>query len=159
MQYKDIVKVLFKADNECYIPDGLAYSEAMCERRGERVLDSFFLYSVAERREKGAGPLAKVTLDLQSEQVVDYFEYENYSDFLLQNNNDEESVISALDEYELLYPAFRDIFLRDFLNDDERDIIKRLWKAISIFANEDMLTIYKTVSPQMFDFIEENSLH
>lgn len=122
-------------------------------------MDSFFLYSITEMREKGAGPLAKITLDLQSAQVVDYLEYENYTEFPLRNNSDEESVINALDEYELLYPTFRDIFFREHLNDDDREIVRRLWKAISIFANEDMLTIYKTVSPQMFDFIKKYDLH
>ena len=159
MKYRDIIKALFKAENEDYIPDGLAYSEAMCEQRNTVTLDSFFLYSITETRDKGVGPLAKVILDLQSERVVEYFEYENYSEFSLLNNNDEESVINALDEYELLYPAFRDCCFNEHLNDADREIVRRIWRVISIFENEDMLKIYKTMAPEMFGFIEKNGLH
>lgn len=159
MEYRDIIKVIFKEENEDYIPDGLAYSEAMCERRKGVILDSFFLYSVTATRDKGVGPFAKVVIDLQSERVVEYFEYENYREFSLLNNNDEESVINALDEYELLYPTFRDCCFNEHLNDDDRDIVRRIWRAISIFTNEDTLNIYKTMAPEMFSFIAENGSH
>ena len=159
MKYRDIIKAIFRAENEDYIPDGLAYSEAVCVRKNGLILDSFFLYSVTETRDKGVGPLAKIVLDMQSEQVVEYFEYENYGEFSLLNSNDEESVINALDEYELLYPAFRDLCFNEYLNDNDRDIVRRVWRAIITFANEDTLKIYKTIAPEMFEFIEENGLH
>lgn len=159
MKYRDIIKAIFKPENEDYIPDGLAYSEAVCERRNGVILDSFFLYSVTETRDKGVGPLAKIVVDMQSERVVDYFEFENYGEFSLLNSNDEESVINALDEYELLYPAFRERCFNEHLNNDDRDIVRRIWRAIITFANEDTLKIYKTIAPEMFEFIEENGLN
>ena len=159
MRYRDIIKAIFRAETEDFIPDGLAYSEAVCERRNGVLLDSFFLYSVMETRDKGVGPLAKIVLDMQSERVVDYFEFENYGEFSLLNSNDEESVINALDEYELIYPAFRERCFNEHLNDVDRDIVKQIWKAIITFANEDMLKIYKTIAPEMFEFIKENRRH
>ena len=159
MKYRDIIKAIFKAENEDYIPDGLAYSEAVCERRNGVIFDSFFLYSVMKTGDKGVGPLAKIVLDMQSERVVDYYEFENYYEFSLLNSNEEESVINALDEYELLYPAFRECCFNEHLNDYDRDIVRRIWRAIITFANEDTLKIYKTIAPEMFEFIEKNGLN
>ena len=49
MRYRDIIKAIFRAENEDFIPDGLAYSEAVCERRNGVLLDSF-LWSWGSRK-------------------------------------------------------------------------------------------------------------
>ncbi len=158
MKYKDIVKILFLPENENFVPDGVAYSEAICEKKDGKIYDSFFLYAVKDMRQKAIGPLAKISVDVLSGNVVDYCEYENPREFSLENKYDDDTVVKALEDYEALYPAFRDTYQQGFCDEKTRELILQVMKNIGIFANDDMFSIYSQLFADTFEFMVDNSL-
>lgn len=156
MIYKDIICALFSNENERYIPDGLAYSEAVCSIDDSRVLDNIFLYSVSSDRKKARAPLAKLVIDLEKGTVVDYMEFSDFGTILLNNKNSEEAIIGALDLYEELYPQFRCVFLNGIQTFEDKQLVFKIWNALNTFANDEFLDIYENISPHMFKFIKKN---
>lgn len=157
MKYKDIVKLLFLPGNESLIPDGIAYSEAICEMVDGKLLDSFFLYAITDMRSKAIGPIAKISVDASTKTVVDYCEYENPKEFSLENNHDDETVIEALNSYETLYPELRKIYSNKQFDAKAKELLLQIISDISIFANDDMLCIYNQLFSETFKFMIDNS--
>ena len=60
MEYNDITKKLFLPKNEIFIPDGMAYSEAVCEEINGKFVDSFFLYTIIDEEEEAIGPFSNI---------------------------------------------------------------------------------------------------
>lgn len=158
MKYKDIVKILFSPENENLIPDGVAYSEAICEKEDGKLYDSFFLYAITDMRQKAVGPLAKISVDALTGKVVDYCEYENPREFSLNNSYDDDTVIKALEDYEALYPAFREVYQQGLYDKSVRELLLQVMKNIGIFANTDMLNIYNQLFADTFKFIVDHSI-
>lgn len=157
MKYKDIVRMLFLPDNERAIPDGVAYSEAICEIKDGKLLDSFFLYTVKDMRSRAIGPIAKISVDASTGSIFDYCEYENPSEFSLENNYDDETVIESLNNYEVLYPKLREIFSKKQYDENTKELLLQVIRNINIFANDDMLSIYNQLFSETFKFIIDNS--
>ena len=157
MKYNDIVNLLFLPENESLIPDGIAYSEAICEIADGKLLDSFFLYTIVDMRKKAIGPLAKISVDASTKTVVDYCEYENPREFSLRNNYDDETIIEALNSYETLYPELRNIYFEKQSDAKAKELLMQIISSISVFANDDMLSIYNQLFPESFKFMIENS--
>lgn len=158
MKYKDIVKILFSPENESFIPDGVAYSEAVCEKKCGKLWDSFFLYAVTDMRKKAIGPFAKISVDVSSGRMVDYCEYENPREFSLENKYDDETVIKALENYEALYPAFREAYQQELCGETTKELLLQVMKNIRIFANSDMFDIYNQLFAETFKFMVDNSI-
>lgn len=158
MKYKDIVKILFSSENESLVPDGIAYSEAICEKKDGKLCDSFFLYTVTDMRQKAIGPVAKISVDASTGSVVDYCEYENPREFSLKNSYDEDTVIKALDDYEALYPALREVYFKEQCDENTKGLLLQAIKNIGIFANNDMLGIYNQLFSETFKFMVDNSI-
>ncbi len=157
MKYKDIVRLLFLPENESLIPDGVAYSEAICEEKDGKLLDSFFLYTVTDMRSKAIGPIAKISVDASTGSVADYCEYENPKEFSLENGYDDAIVIEALNKYESLYPEFREIYSKKQHDENIKKLLLQVIRSISIFANNDMLNIYNQLFSETFKFMIDNS--
>lgn len=157
MEYKDIVKILFLPENESLIPDGVAYSEAICEKKDGFLWDSFFLYTVTEKRTKAVGPIAKISVDTSTRKIVDYCEYENPQEFSLVNRYDSSAILKALDDYETLYPELRDIYSGNREDTNTRELLLQIIEDISIFANDEMLSIYNQLFAETFQFIIDHS--
>lgn len=158
MEYKDIVKILFSPENEKFVPDGVAYSEAICEKEDGKLCDSFFLYAVVDMRKRAVGPLAKISVDALTGKVVDYCEYENPREFSLNNKYDDDTVIKALEDYEKLYPKFREAYKQGICDESIKELLLQVMKNIGIFANVDMLNIYNQLFADTFKFIIDNSI-
>lgn len=157
MNYKDIIKLLFLPGNESFIPDGVAYSEAICEEKNGKLLDSFFLYTVNDMRSKAIGPIAKISIDASTRSIADYCEYENPREFSLENSYNDAIVIDALNTYESLYPRFREIYFKKQHDEDAKELLLQIIKSISIFASDDMLSIYNMLFSETFKFMVDNS--
>ena len=157
MEYKDIVKILFLPENESLIPDGVAYSEAICEKKDGILVDSFFLYTIKEMRSEAVGPLAKISVDASTGRIVDYCEYENPQEFSLENRYDSATILDALDNYEALYPKLRDAYCRKEQDANTRELLLQIIKDINIFANDEMLSIYNQLFTETFQFIISHS--
>lgn len=154
MEYKDIIKMLFTAENENYIPDGIAYSEAMCAGNNNDLIDYFFLYAVSIDGKKCDAPLAILSLCTETGEVVEYKTIEDYKEFTLENQHSESEIIEALDTYEELYPAFRLLMGKDDLSAAEISVIKKLYDSFLVFADSGLQKVYRDCCPQMFELIE-----
>ena len=155
MNYKDIIKSLFSAENEQFIPDGMAYSEAMCVHTDEGLFDIFFLYAVTNDRKKCSAPIAALALHAESGKIVGFEEYEEYNEFDLTNTNNDNKVIAALETYEELYPLVKELLCKDKLDENDLKIIRSFNDAFLVFANTEMQKVYRAICPQMFAFIEK----
>ena len=153
MEYNDITKKLFLPKNEIFIPDGMAYSEAVCEEINGKFVDSFFLYTIIDEEEEPIGPFSKISLDFFSNEVIEYHEYDNYKKVSLKNPYEIETIIKALDDYENIYPIFREIYMRGFCHNEERELLSRLMMSFRVFANSEILDIYYQLFPSSFEFI------
>lgn len=157
MTYKDIVKLLFLPGNESLVPDGIAYSEAMCEMVDGRLWDSFFLYTITDTRNKAIGPIAKISVDASTKTIVDYCEYENPKEFSLESNYDDETIIEALNSYESLYPELRKVYSNKQCDAEAKALLLQIIGNINVFANDDMLCIYNQLFSETFKFMIDNS--
>lgn len=157
MEYDDILKKLFLPQNEILIPDGIAYSEAVCEEINGKFADSFFLYTITDEGKEAIGPISKISLDFVSNEVIGYYEYDNYKKFSIKNSYEIETIIKALENYEKIYPIFREIYMRGFCYDEERELLLRLMKCFKVFANSEILDIYYQLFPNSFKFIMDNT--
>ena len=155
MNYKDIIRSLFSAENEQFIPDGMAYSEAMCVHTDEGLFDVFFLYAVTNDRKKCSAPIAALALHAETGKIVGFEEYEEYSEFDLTNQNEDNMVIAALDTYEELYPSIKNLLCKSELEENDVKLIRRFYEAFMVFANTEMQKVYRAICPQMFAFIEK----
>lgn len=156
MRYKEIIKVLFNSENEKFIPDGLAYSEAMCMFDGTDLYDSFFLYTVSNNRKKCVAPIALITLSVETGKIVNFKSFETFKEIDLDNQYSDDEIVEALDVYEDVYPEFRLLMGKGSLNNEGISIIRKIYNSFLIFANSEMQNIYRECCPQMFEFIDSN---
>lgn len=153
--YKDIVKILFLPEYEYLVPDGCAYSEAICEvDESYHIVDSFFLYSVDYNRSLGYGPTAKIVVSLEEKKVISYIEIEDAVLFSLKYDIESSIVSKAIETYEELYPRLREIMLKNKIDQNDRKMITQIYEAFFTFTNEALRSVYKRMSPKTFDFIE-----
>lgn len=154
-QYEEILKVLFSPSIEGYIPDGIAHSEAICEKADGKIYDCFFLYSANIFNGEKYGPVARLAIDFEEKKLVAYEEYEDGETFSDQSVGESGEIEASLEIYEELYPQLRKIIKKAVLTDGDYDLLRRVYGAIEHFTNDRIKGFYRKTAPTTFALLEQ----
>lgn len=153
MEYDDIIKILLSPNNERFVLDGFMCSEIVCDKRDTGFYDVVFMYAKQFNSDVAFAPFSKIVLDVETEKVIEYIEYE--SDEVSSVNIYDDSLVNvATEKYRTLYPKFKEVFRKTELTQNDIELICEIWECMRIFMNDDFLKIYRAMALSMFEFIE-----
>lgn len=159
MKYRDILKVLFSPESDDLLTEGVSYTEALCRFQNGSIVDEFLLFSINREQTHGIGPIAKITIDMETHCIINQSRCEEYTTFLFVPTCSPDEVSNALLDYESNYPMFRSVMKKassdiSALTSEDYRIIKQIKSDIDIFMPPEMKIEVKKFCPDMFDFIE-----
>ncbi|MGN0150361.1 MAG: hypothetical protein ACI4C7_08965 [Clostridia bacterium] len=148
--YQELIDLLFNSENENLIPDGCAYSEALCDVNDEAIIDRVFLFSIDYFKNIGVGPIAIIDVEIEKGIISSYKSIEKPNAFSIALKSYDKAE-SARKEYERLYPSIRNLIIKKKLSADEHDVVVQAYNALLSFTNDEMKNVYEIVSKRMFE--------
>ncbi len=154
MTYQDVLKFLAAEEVACYIPEGIAHSQAVLCHRNGKLTHRFFTYVLRFPTTKGTGPLAVLDLDAETGKLLEYTQCEDeVHDIDAAVPTDKAAAWKGIETYENLYPKVVELFEKSELSEEDRQVLRDFRAAFEQFVSGDLKAIYTQLAPEMFELL------
>ena len=150
MTYREIVSKLFHPDIEMYVPAGIMHSWPIPGKNGDTTVDCYFIHSSVDEKLSVHAPFSVLKIDTSKPKLISYEKNENPAVIKVKQIDPE-----LEDRFEEMYPAMRESAFKPSLTPAEAENAKKALACLEEMAGEDMMGIYKEISPEFFRWVQQ----
>lgn len=157
MTIHQVKEAIFRTECENIILDGLCCSEPIMEKKGDTIIDNYFVYAMDREKKSYSGPIT--SFGICSEQCR--VEYVNKNLTGMTGHREEETYraknwqeydVDAYNEYVTLFSVVREFLLKKGCTIEEKNTLGKYVASMKKIVDDALWPIYIELFPSFFDW-------
>lgn len=157
MELKQVKAVVNKLPLSNILKEGLAFSEPIMSKEGDKIIDNYFVYAIDYTENQYSGPIATFGVFSDTEEIAyintdlsNLFKSECNKVFSL--NPAPEGIREVFDLYEKTYSLVRDFLFNEEIADQQKTDLRNYINSMKQAVFEDLWKYYTEFVPPFFEW-------